>query len=126
MALQTNSDEWQQATTQKRGKTDNNTDISAKNLIEALSDLEKGLAYSTVELYNYIVHGDLESDNEPTSDDLKAFVPAYSALVDDNECLVDKHRKQAEIGDEFDIERKKIGESGYENWYFALMGKGDQ
>lgn len=121
MALDTTGDAWQNADTQKQGKTDNKTDVDTESVIKALSDLESGKAYSTVELYNYVVQGDLESDNEPSSDDLRSFVPIYNALTTKQGKLRAKYRKQAEISDELEFKRKRVGDSGYENWYFGLV-----
>lgn len=122
MPLDTNNDDWKNAQNHKQGKTDNKTDIDAHSVVKALSDLETDMAYSTVELYNYIVHNDLESDNEPDSDDLRSFVPIYNAITTNDGSLEPKYRKQHQISDDLAFERKRVGDSGYKNWYFALKG----
>lgn len=167
MAYDTNSNEWQNAANQhKTGKTDNKTDVDTESVIQALSDLESGNAYSTIELYGKVVKGDLEFfdgstsdlENEDSdlhdlendeyrvydsenpsddlsefdgyklvdSDDLRSFVPIYNTLTDSEGSLVAKYRKQASIGGDTELVRRKIGGTGYNNWYFALVGEGDQ
>lgn len=124
MALQPTDDAFEQAKNPQTTKTDNKTEIDKHSVIEALSDLENGKAYSTVELYNFIVHGDSNSDNEPDSDDLRAFVPIYNAITDDDGRLADKYRKQIDCDDDLVFTRRRVGDSGYKNWYFGLVPKG--
>lgn len=136
MPIATDSDEWANANEQSKNKSDNKTGINTDTFVNALSDLESGKAYTTVDLWRYIVHNDVDSDEQPDSDDLRSFVPIYGNITTKNGNLTAKTKKQYGLADDSDINRKKLSDKAvksvfdvddadnvaeYGKWAFTLV-----
>jgi len=114
MPIDLDDEDWETATQEINSGDNGATEVGAKSLAETLNEAERGVAYTTVELYEMI------TGEEPGENDLRAFVPAFSSLKNKNGEMRSKYQELLDRSDEMVVRKKVDEDAGYEGWAFAV------
>jgi len=104
----------------KKGRKTRKNKVNGFTVVKALHKLGTGKAHKVSGIYEHI------TDNEPSTNDCRAFVRIYKAISNDDGSLAAKYANELDSDDDFVVKRGKFDENlSYDGWALGLA-KADQ